>query len=81
MTYAEMRPLKQAVGLAIPPPVGFTVPKALRKTYTAAQIEVARQTFISKAENSYYSEWFWFPYQPESFVNVWSAWKRPGSEP
>lgn len=63
MTYADMRPLKQDVGLAIPPPSGFTVPLALRKTYTAAQLETARQDFISKAENSYYSEWFWFPYQ------------------
>lgn len=63
MTYADMRPLKQAVGLAIPPPTGFTVPQAIRKTYTAAQLESARQNFVSQAENAYYSEWFWFLYQ------------------
>jgi len=71
MTYADLRPLKQDINLAIPPPPGFTVPAALRKSYTSAEFEAARQDFIRKAENSYYSEWFWFAYQPQAFVNCW----------
>lgn len=71
MTYANMQPAKTEIGLTIPPPAGYTVPKAIRKTYTDAQLEEARLDFISKAENSYYAEYFWFPYQDRSFVNVW----------
>lgn len=71
MTYAHMKPLKQDTMLGIPPPSGFEVPKALKKTYTPAQLEAARNDFIHKAENNYYSEWFWFPYQPQVFVNCW----------
>jgi hypothetical protein len=71
MTYADIRPLKQDVGLAIPPPEGFKVPNAIKKSYSSAELEAARQEFIDKAENSYYSEWFWFPYQPRAFVNCW----------
>lgn len=71
MTYAEMKPLKQDVNLAIPPPSGFTVPSAIAKKYTAAQLETARGEFIRKAGNNYYSEWFWFPYQQDAFVNCW----------
>ncbi|PWW76071.1 hypothetical protein C7212DRAFT_194991, partial [Tuber magnatum] len=71
MTYAELRPLKQDIGLAIPPPPNFKVPSAISKSYTPAELEAARQDFIRKAETSYYSEWFWFPYQPKAFVNCW----------
>ncbi|KAH0605715.1 uncharacterized protein H6S33_004172 [Morchella sextelata] len=72
MTYANMQPAKPEIGLTIPPPEGYTVPKAIRETYTDAQLEEARLDWISKAENSYYSEYFWFPYQDRSFVNVWN---------
>lgn len=74
MTYANMQPAKPEIGLTIPPPEGYTVPKAIRETYTDAQLEEARLDWISKAENSYYSEYFWFPYQDRSFVNVWLVW-------
>jgi len=55
MTYAHLKPLKQDVNLAIPPPPGYTVPKAIRKYYTPARLEAARLEFIEKAEKSYYS--------------------------
>jgi hypothetical protein len=71
MTYAEMKPLKEDVNLAIPPPAGFSVPDAIKKSYSSTQLENARQEFIRKAGENYYSEWFWFPYQQESFVNCW----------
>ncbi|KAG0134130.1 hypothetical protein HOY82DRAFT_638395 [Tuber indicum] len=71
VTYANLRPFKQDIGLAIPPPPGFTVPAAIGKSYSPTQLEAARHDFIRKAENNYYSEWFWFAYQPKAYVNCW----------
>lgn len=71
MTYADMKPLKKATGLAIPPPANFAVPAPLQKDYTQAELDQARADFINGAENSFYAEYFWFPYQPDSYVNVW----------
>ncbi|KAL7270660.1 hypothetical protein RUND412_006626 [Rhizina undulata] len=71
MTYAHMKPLKQDVNLAIPPPPGFVVPEDIRAKYSERQLEAARLDFIKKAETSYYSEWFWFPYQQKAWVNCW----------
>ncbi|KAI5776549.1 hypothetical protein EDC01DRAFT_720032 [Geopyxis carbonaria] len=71
MSYAVMKPLKQDIGLAIPPPEGFEVPDAIKNTYTDADLEAARKAFVQKSEESYYSEFFWFPYQPQAFVNCW----------
>ncbi|KAA8896395.1 hypothetical protein FN846DRAFT_900289 [Sphaerosporella brunnea] len=72
MTYAHFKPLKQDVNLVIPPPTGFKVPVAIRKSYTPAQLEAARLDFINKAENSFYAEYFWFPYQQEAIANCWN---------
>lgn len=55
MTYAQLKPLKQDVNLAIPPPTGYTVPQAIRKSYSPARLEAARLAFIKKAEESHYS--------------------------
>ncbi|KAL7270658.1 hypothetical protein RUND412_006624 [Rhizina undulata] len=71
MTYAHMKPLKQDVNLAIPPPPRFQVPAELSAQYSAQELEAARLDFIQKAENSYYCEWFWFPYQQKAWVNCW----------
>ncbi|KAL7275820.1 hypothetical protein RUND412_001231 [Rhizina undulata] len=71
MTYAQMQPLKQDVNLAIPPPTGFQVPADLSGDYSPEELEAARLEFIRKAENSYYCEWFWFPYQQKAWVNCW----------
>ncbi|CUS13937.1 unnamed protein product [Tuber aestivum] len=77
MSYANLRPLKQEIGLAIPPPKDFKVPAAIREAYTPAELEAARQDFIQKAETNYYSEWFWFPYQSKAFVNCWNNTEEP----
>lgn len=70
MTYAMLSPLKQDVGLAIPPPAGYKVPAAVNWKYTEQQRLDAEAVFITKAQ-SYYAEWFWFAYQDQSWVNCW----------
>jgi hypothetical protein len=76
MTYAELRPCKLPVILAVPPPPGFPeerIPPALRpKTaLTAEQKRLAQERFERSANDDYYSEWFWFPYADECWVNCW----------
>lgn len=75
MTYALMEPKKTPVGLAIPPPLDYIakgkVPVALDRNYSAAQLEAARLNFVDRATKDYYSEWFWFAYQDEAWVNCW----------
>lgn len=75
MSYADMTPKKTPVNLAIPPPLDYynskIVPKPLRKKYSRAQLEAARVDFVDRATRDYYSEWFWFPFQQEVFVNCW----------
>ena len=58
MTFAHLKPLKQDVNLAIPPPPGYEVPSAIRKYHSPAKMERARLEFIKKAEESYYSGMF-----------------------
>ncbi|KAF8457336.1 hypothetical protein BDZ91DRAFT_838151 [Kalaharituber pfeilii] len=77
MTYAIMKPKKVPTMLAIPPPVEYIeqgkVPVPLRKPgVTSAQLEEARRRWEQCALNDYYSEWFWFPYQKEMFVQCWN---------
>lgn len=69
MTYADLAPEKVDVLQAIPPPAGYTLPNGLKMT--DAQRESAEKKFIQKAKDSYYAEWFWFPYNSEVFVNCW----------
>jgi hypothetical protein len=38
---------------------------------SAAELEQAQANFIAQCESSYYAEWFWFPYQPDAWVNCW----------
>ncbi|KAI5792562.1 hypothetical protein DFH27DRAFT_485502 [Peziza echinospora] len=73
MTYAVMKPEKTNVNLAIPPPADYTVPPALQKFYFPSQLSAARAEFVNKANTKYFSEWFWFPYQDEVFVNCWDT--------
>lgn len=70
-TYAVLKPLKQDINLAIPPPVGYIVPKPIRELYLPSQLEAARKNFVNRATQDYYSEWFWFPYQKNGWVNCW----------
>ncbi|RPB18434.1 hypothetical protein L211DRAFT_796854 [Terfezia boudieri ATCC MYA-4762] len=77
MSYADMTPKKIPVNLAIPPPLEYykkeMIPKQLRKKYSEEQLETARLDFVDRATKDYYSEWFWFPFQKEVFVNCWNT--------
>jgi hypothetical protein len=73
MSYAALRPAKLPVPLTIPPPHGLRLPSAVdMRGITAAQLETAWERFVGECENAYYSEWFWFPYAHECWVNCWS---------
>ncbi|UJO21642.1 uncharacterized protein CLAFUR5_09113 [Fulvia fulva] len=76
MTYAELRPAKVPVVLAIPPPDDMwdKVPPSLlpKQPLTIEQKRKAKEDFEHKANNDYYSEWFWFPYADECWINCWN---------
>lgn len=72
MTYAVLEPKKKRVGLAIPPPQGLTIPQGVDMSgITQADRDQAYQTFVQEVESSYYSEYFWFVFQKDCWVNCW----------
>ncbi|KAF5862162.1 hypothetical protein ETB97_012059 [Aspergillus alliaceus] len=75
MTYAIMRPKKLPVIDAIPPPerLRSRVPPALYQDRTPEAIQRAQEEFERRAAHDYYTEWFWFPYADEVWVNTWST--------
>jgi FAD binding domain len=78
MTYAVMEPRKVDIGLAIPPLSKDLIPAALRSAWLQdadadTQMSNALADFEKRAENDYYSEWFWFPYQRKAWVNTWNT--------
>ncbi|KAK7966852.1 uncharacterized protein PG986_001129 [Apiospora aurea] len=78
MTYAVLKPRKKDIGLAIPPVNKKDIPEALRAEWfdeadADTQLQEADADFESRAENDYYSEWFWFPYQQKAWVNTWNT--------
>jgi hypothetical protein len=79
MTYAAMTPQKQSVIDAIPPPDSLRarVPPPLNQPRTPEQIRRAQEEFEKKAAEEYYSEWFWFPYSDEAWINTWSTTEAP----
>lgn len=84
MSVAVLEPRKVDIGLAIPPLALDNIPAPLRAEWTQAadasqQLEKARSDFEHRAENDYYSEWFWFTYQQKAWVNTWNP--RPLSSP
>ncbi|KAB8302050.1 hypothetical protein EYC80_005502 [Monilinia laxa] len=72
MSYAVLRPTKPDIALAIPPLSPSDVPIALRKSWTPAQYADALADFEDKANNDYYSEWFWFTRSQQAWVNTWN---------
>jgi hypothetical protein len=62
MTYAQLKPVRSDLLLAIPPPTGYVFPKGSEELkqrlskLSQAQLDTARQSFIQKAETGYYSE-------------------------
>ena len=88
MCVAEMRPFTCPLLLTIPPPDGYRLPAELQAAWAAtpqAARDEAKRNFISRCENDYYLEWFWFPYQEDAWVNTWAsecrAISRPSSRP
>ncbi|KAH7049240.1 hypothetical protein B0J12DRAFT_574246 [Macrophomina phaseolina] len=78
MTYAVLEPRKVDVGLALPPLKKEDIPPVLRAEWFHAKdaeerIERARQEFVRRARDDYYSEWFWFTYQQKAWVNTWNT--------
>ena len=72
MTYASLRPESRRLALAVPPPAGFRVPRAVdMRNISRADLEKARRRFVRRCERDYYAEWFWFPYQENAWVNCW----------
>lgn len=73
MSYAIMEPYKPDIGLAIPPLSRNDIPVALRKTFTDKQYAAALVDFKKRAQEDYYSEWFWFTRSQQAWVNTWNA--------
>lgn len=75
LTFARMQPIKPRLALAVPPPAGYVLPKSLpiplMRGITADDLKQAEQDFISRCENDYYSEWFWFSLHNNCWVNTW----------
>ncbi|KAJ4303386.1 hypothetical protein N0V90_002279 [Kalmusia sp. IMI 367209] len=82
MTYAVIKPLKEDVGLGIPPMDKTDIPVALRSDWfdspDAHQLILsATEEFKQRAANDYYSEWFWFPYQKKVWTNTFNTTTDP----
>lgn len=82
MSYALFDPKTTDLLLAIPPPPSMydRLPEDLRERldqYDAATLAKAKENFIEIASKRFYSEWFWFPYQKEVFINSWDTTTDP----
>ncbi len=44
--------------------------------FSDAELEKAREEFVVDA-NRFYSEWFWFPFQDECWINCWDTKEFP----
>jgi hypothetical protein len=83
MTFANMRPHRCPLELAIPPPKEyidaarqgdpkFSYIRKLIEQHSDEDLSLATKEFIKRAENDYYAEWFWFPLQSDVWVNTWN---------
>lgn len=76
MSFAVMKLVKVDVIDAVPPPPSMSrndIPEPLQKSRTEEQIKKAQQDFENRATNHYYSEWFWFPYSDQIWLNTWET--------
>ena len=72
MSYATLMPKSPRLALAVPPPPGFRVPRAVdMRNISRADLDHALSRFVAQCERTYYAEWFWFPYQDRAWVNCW----------
>jgi hypothetical protein len=77
MTWAVFRPVKLPVIETIPPPPDMPedkIPLALRpkEPLTAEKKAQIQDDFVRRANNDYYAEWFWCPYNEQCWVNTWN---------
>ncbi|ORY15953.1 hypothetical protein BCR34DRAFT_557894 [Clohesyomyces aquaticus] len=82
MSYAVMKPVKEDVGLGIPPLEKEDIPVALRSKWynspdASQKIAKAVEDFERRAANDYYSEWFWFTYQKKIWTNTFNTTPDP----
>jgi len=63
-----MQPVAQDVANCIPPPLGFIVPSQFTNQKHTPEDLIK---FEDRVKNSYYCEFFWFPYQSKAWVNCW----------
>jgi len=78
MTYANFQPYSEKVALTIPPPGDYNdlkLPTSIRdkffKHVSHEEIHNAKNNFFKQCNDSYYSEWFWFVFSDQCFINVW----------
>lgn len=84
MTYAVMQPLKEDVGLGVPPLSKNDIPVALRSDWFNSAdadelLKKAAADFERRAANDYYSEWFWFAYQKKVWTNTFNTTTDPAN--
>lgn len=73
MTFAALLPAKTRLALAVPPPDGYPVPAGVDMSgITPQELADATTEFVSRCENSYYAEWFWFTFQENAWINTWN---------
>ena len=74
MSYALLKPVKIDVIDAIPPPddMRHLVPEALRQERSQEEIKAA-QTEFERRCSDFYSEWFWFPFADQCWINTWNT--------
>ncbi|KAH7118729.1 hypothetical protein B0J11DRAFT_591121 [Dendryphion nanum] len=82
MSYAIMQPLKEDVGLGVPPLSKEDIPVALRSKWydspdASEYLSRATAEFHRRAANDYYSEWFWFTYQKKIWTNTFNTTTDP----
>ena len=72
MTYAVMEPYKKALPLCVPPLSRSDVPLEVdMQNISDADLQQAQQQFEKQCAQDYYSEWFWFTFQEQGWVNCW----------
>jgi hypothetical protein len=76
------KPLKEDVGLGVPPISKDDIPVALRSDWfdspnAQEMLTKATAEFEQRAANDYYSEWFWFTYQRKVWTNTFNTTTDP----
>ena len=83
MSYARLQPAKVDVVRAVPPPPDMKIKdlpivfqKQLSRLSPAQRVE-DQADFERRALDSYYAEWFWFPYHDQVWINTWNKTDDP----